>query len=117
MRALDLIAKKRDGQTLSAEEIQFLIGGFSDGSIPDYQAAAWLMAVYLRGMTSVETVALTLAMAHSDQLLDLSDVKAALTADNPSLALPLISDKHSTGGVGDKTTITVAPLVAACGVP
>jgi pyrimidine-nucleoside phosphorylase len=115
MRPTDLIAKKRDGGALTADEIQFLVDGFTRGTIPDYQIAAWLMAVYLRGMTKEETVALTLAMAHSGRVLDLSDVKAQLPITN--YQLPLIADKHSTGGVGDKTTIAVAPLVAACGVP
>jgi pyrimidine-nucleoside phosphorylase len=118
MRPVDLIAKKRDGQALSTDEIQFLVDGFTRGDIPDYQVSAWLMAVYLRGMSHEETVALTLAMAHSGNILDLSDIKAELAARPGTAAgIPLISDKHSTGGVGDKTTITVAPLVAACGVP
>ncbi|MBI1802801.1 MAG: thymidine phosphorylase [Chloroflexi bacterium] len=110
MNILNLIARKRDGHSLSDSEIQFLIEGVQRDAIPDYQIAAWLMAVYLRGMTHAETRALTLAMAQSKTVLDLSDVKRAL-------GVSLIADKHSTGGVGDKTTITVLPLVAACGVP
>ena len=118
MRPVDLIAKKRDGQALSTDEIQFLVDGFTRGDIPDYQVSAWLMAVYLRGMSSDETVALTLAMARSGNILDLSDIKPALAGRSGATPGPiLIADKHSTGGVGDKTTISVAPLVAACGVP
>jgi pyrimidine-nucleoside phosphorylase len=118
MRPVELIAKTRDGQALSTDEIQFLVDGFTRGDIPDYQVSAWLMAVYLRGMSSNETVALTLAMAHSGTLLDLSDIKPALAGRAGATPGPiLIADKHSTGGVGDKTTISVAPLVAACGVP
>lgn len=105
MRAVDIIAKKRDGQELSAEEIGFFINGYTEGSITDYQASAWLMAVYLRGMSQRETVDLTMAMARSGTMLDLSDV------------LPMSVDKHSSGGVGDKTSLIVLPLVAACGVP
>ncbi len=117
MNPSTLIAKKRDGHALSAEEIQYLVSGFTRGEIPDYQIAAWLMAVYLQGMNKAETVALTLEMAHSGFVLDLSDVKSALSAVRRPPSAVLIADKHSTGGVGDKTTITVAPLVAACGVP
>ncbi len=105
MRAVDVIAHKRDGQALSTEEIDWFIKGFVNGEVPDYQAAAWLMAVTLRGMTRAETVELTLAMARSGDMLDLSDV------------LPRSVDKHSSGGVGDKTSLVVLPLVAACGVP
>jgi pyrimidine-nucleoside phosphorylase len=104
VRAIDVIARKRDGAELSAEEIEFFIQEYTRGEIPDYQAAAWLMAVYLRGMTDRETHDLTLAMAHSGDELDLKDVA------------PLVVDKHSTGGVGDKVSLVVAPLVAACGV-
>ncbi len=105
MRAVDIITKKRDGEILSREEIEFFIQGFTRGEIPDYQAAAWAMAVYWRGMTNAETVALTLAMAHSGKVLDLTPIA------------PRVLDKHSSGGVGDKTTLVVAPLVAALGLP
>jgi len=105
MRAVDIIIKKRDRQELSTEEINFFIAGFTRGEIPDYQAAAWAMAVLLNGMTPRETTDLTLAMAHSGQMLDLSDV------------VDIAVDKHSSGGVGDKTTLVVLPIVAACGLP
>jgi len=105
MHATDVIAKKRDGAELSREEIEFFIQRYTRGEIPDYQAAAWLMAVYLRGMTDRETHDLTLAMAHSGETLALKDIA------------PVVVDKHSTGGVGDKVSLVVAPLVAACGVP
>jgi pyrimidine-nucleoside phosphorylase len=105
MRAVDIIIKKRDGDELTQEEIEFFINGFTAGAIPDYQAAAWAMAVYFRGMTEAETVHLTVAMARSGRLLDLHDVA------------PLVVDKHSTGGVGDKTTLAVGPMVASLGVP
>lgn len=105
MEALEIIARKRDGKELSREEIEFFIHGYTQGHIPDYQAAAWLMAVYINGMTDRETYDLTMAMAHSGKVLDLKD------------AVPFAVDKHSTGGVGDKVSLVVAPLVAACGVP
>ncbi|MEP7135185.1 MAG: thymidine phosphorylase [Chloroflexota bacterium] len=105
MRAVDIIIKKRDQGELTREEIGFFIKGFTDGSIPDYQASAFAMAVLLNGMTPHETTDLTLAMAHSGQMLDLRDV------------VDIAVDKHSSGGVGDKTTLTVLPVVAACGLP
>jgi len=105
MRTVDLIARKRDGEELSNDEIAFFVREYAAGAIPDYQAAALLMAIYLRGMNRRETVDLTLAMAHSGEMLDLHDVA------------PRIVDKHSSGGVGDKTSLAVLPLVAACGVP
>jgi pyrimidine-nucleoside phosphorylase len=105
MRAVDIIAKKRDGGTLTAEELDWFVKSYTRGDLPDYQAAAWLMAVFLRGMGRDETVALTLSMARSGDMLDLSSVA------------PVVVDKHSTGGVGDKTTLVVAPMVAATGLP
>ena len=103
MRIYDIIAKKRDCFALSSEEIQFFVKGFTEGIIPDYQASALLMAIFINGMTEEETVCLTKAMANSGQSLDLS------------LFGELSCDKHSTGGVGDKTTLIVAPIVAALG--
>ncbi len=105
MRAVDIIIKKRDHQELTQPEIEFFVQGFAKGDIPDYQVSAWAMAVLLNGMTPRETTFLTLAMAASGETLDLSGV------------VPFAVDKHSTGGVGDKTSLVVAPLVAACGLP
>ncbi|MHC1741345.1 MAG: thymidine phosphorylase [Anaerolineaceae bacterium] len=105
MNAVDIIIKKRDGLELSVEEINFFIQGITKNEIPDYQAAAWAMAVLLNGMTDQETTDLTMAMAHSGQMIDLSKV------------IPIEVDKHSTGGVGDKTTLVVEPTVASCGLP
>ncbi|MFN8414364.1 MAG: thymidine phosphorylase [Anaerolineales bacterium] len=104
MRAVDIIIKKRDKGELSSQEIDFFIQGFANGDIPDYQASAFAMAVLLNGMTPFETTDLTLAMARSGQVLDLSDV------------VDMVVDKHSSGGVGDKTSISVMPMVAACGL-
>ncbi len=113
MHALDVITKKRDGGELSREEIEFFIQGYTEGSIPDYQASAWLMALFLQGMTDRETHDLTMAMAHSGDTLDLGK----LTRSTEKGRELLVVDKHSTGGVGDKVSLMLAPLVAACGVP
>jgi len=103
-RTVDAIRRKRDGQELSAAEIGHLVRGFTTGEIPDYQAAAWLMAALLRGLTRAETAALTDAMLHSGEVLDFSDFTAKKV------------DKHSTGGVGDKTSLVLAPVAAAGGL-
>ena len=105
MRVVDVIIKKSKKQELSQEEINFFVQGFTRGEIPDYQASAWAMAVLLNGMTARETTDLTLAMAESGEILDLSDV------------VDIAVDKHSSGGVGDKTSLVVLPVVAACGLP
>jgi pyrimidine-nucleoside phosphorylase len=105
MRAVDIIVRKRDGLELCAEEIDFFVRGITSGEIPDYQASAWAMAVVWRGMTLRETAEFTRALARSGEQLDLS------------AAAPNTVDKHSTGGVGDKTTLVVGPIAAACGIP
>ncbi|NPA90238.1 MAG: pyrimidine-nucleoside phosphorylase [Chloroflexi bacterium] len=104
-RMVDFIVKKRDGGTHTREELETFIREYVADIIPDYQASAWCMAVYFQGMTPEETAHLTYAMAHSGETLDLHDVA------------PIIVDKHSSGGVGDKTTLAVAPIVAATGLP
>jgi pyrimidine-nucleoside phosphorylase len=105
MRMVDIIIKKRDNYKLSQKEIVYFINSYTRGEIPDYQASALAMAILLNGMTTQETIELTLAMAHTGEILDLTEV------------IPIYVDKHSTGGVGDKTSLVVAPTVAACGLP
>ena len=104
MRPQDVIRKKRDGQELSREEIVFFVDGVTTGRVADYQISALLMAIYLNGMSQTEQQILTEAMLESGSILDFSDI-----------AKPK-ADKHSTGGVGDKTSLLIAPLVASCGV-
>jgi len=104
MRMLDLLLRKRSGLEMTQEELEFVSAGAADGSIPDYQLSAWLMAAFLNGLTPAETAGLTKAMALSGKKLDLSGVKGRKV------------DKHSTGGVGDGISIALAPVAAACGV-
>lgn len=105
MNILDIISKKRDNKKLSKEEIDYFIKGYTNGDVTDYQAAALAMAIYINGMDYEETKHLTLAMAYSGETLDLSDISNT------------IIDKHSSGGVGDKITLIVMPIVASLGVP
>ncbi len=104
MRMIEIIANKRDGNELKQEEIQYWINGLTSGEIPDYQSSAMLMAIVLNGMTDVETTHLTMAMMHSGDVFDLSSIQG------------IKADKHSTGGVGDKTSLVLGPIVASCGV-
>ena len=104
MLMTDLIAKKRDGGELSTEEIDFMIQGYVRGEIGDYQMSAMCMAILFRGMNDRETLDMTLSMLHSGELIDLSGIQG------------IKADKHSTGGVGDKTSLILCPMVAACGV-
>ena len=104
MRAVDIIIKKRDGLELSKEEINFFIEGFTNGTIDTYQASALTMAIYFKGMTDQEATYLTEGILHSGDILDLSAIEGIKV------------DKHSTGGVGDKTSLVVGPLVASLGI-
>lgn len=105
MNILEIIAKKRDKLELSKEEIEFFVKSYTEGKITDYQAAALVMAIYINGMTDKETFYLTYAMANSGEVLDLSDISEKVV------------DKHSTGGVGDKVSIVLLPIIAAMGIP
>ena len=99
MRMYDIIKKKRDGGTLSRDEINYFLKGYTEGEIPDYQASALMMAIYFKGMNFQETLDLTLSMLNSGDIIDLQAISG------------IKADKHSTGGVGDKTTLIVAPIV------
>ena len=105
MRMVDLILKKREGEVLTTAEIQWMVKGFTSGEIPDYQVSALMMAIFFKGMEGEETQALVEAMIHSGDTIDLSGIQGIKV------------DKHSTGGVGDKTSIVLGPMVAAVGVP
>jgi len=105
MNIQEIIAKKRDNNKLTKEEIEYFISGYTNGEVTDYQAAALVMAIYINGMDKEETTNLTLAMTYSGEVLDLSDI-----SDN-------VVDKHSTGGVGDKITIILVPIIASLGIP
>ena len=104
MNIQDIIEIKRDGHKLSKEQIEYFVNNYTNGNITDYQAAALVMAIYINGMDEEETTNLTLAMAHSGEILDLSEFGAVV-------------DKHSTGGIGDKVTLILAPIIASLGVP
>ena len=105
MRMYDIIEKKKQSESLTKEEIYYVVNGFTNGTIPDYQMSAFLMAVYFQGMTMEETVDLTMAMAESGDTLDLSAIHGVKV------------DKHSTGGVGDKTSLIIGPMLACLGIP
>ena len=105
MNIQEIIAKKRDGLVLSKEEISYFVKEYTNGNITDYQAAALIMAIYIRGLNDEETVNLTLEMANSGEILDLSQISN------------IVIDKHSTGGVGDKITIVLMPIIASLGIP
>ena len=105
MRIIDIIEKKREKQELNQQEIEYFVTEYNNGNIKDYQAAALLMAIFLNGMTNQETADLALAMAHSGEILDLSTIKETIV------------DKHSTGGVGDKVSLVLMPLVSSLGIP
>lgn len=117
MTVLDIIEKKRDKKELSKQEIEYFIKGYTEGTIADYQAAALIMAIYINGMTKEETTNLTIAMANSGEILNLSDVFGDRAKMHQKDFKRIIVDKHSTGGVGDKVSLVLLPLVASCGVP